>query len=91
MISISAIQIAPGQTEIKIVDQGIGIPTSILNKLGGSEYFEPQYGTLFEKGTGQGLKLASFFTQKLGGSLEIKSQACSEDPTHCGTSVTIKI
>ncbi|MEI6835051.1 MAG: XylR N-terminal domain-containing protein [bacterium] len=91
MISISAIQIAPGQTEIKIVDQGIGIPTSILNKLGGSEHFEPQCGTLSEKGSGQGLKLANFFTQKLGGSLEIKSQACSEDPAHCGTSVTIKI
>ena len=90
-ILISAKQIAPGKTEIEIIDQGIGIPRIILTKLCGAENLEPQLGTLSERGSGQGLRLADFFTRKLGGDLHIQSRLSSDDPHNCGTTVSIKV
>lgn len=90
-IIIRATQSAPGQASIVIRDHGIGIPAQILKKLRRGQNVSSRRGTLSEKGTGQGLAVADFFTKKLGGKIQIKSLPCTVNPENCGTVVTIMI
>ena len=90
-ITISADQVAPGQAEITISDQGMGIPPDVLRNLGQTTQLDSRPGTQDEKGSGQGLQLAYFFTKKLGGELSINSVTTTMDPINCGTSVRIVV
>lgn len=84
-ISISAVTINPGQSLIKITDHGIGIPKTILERIQRQESLSARNGTGGEHGQGHGLSVARFFTEKLGGTLSIRSVCSSTEPKNSGT------
>ncbi|MEQ8418194.1 MAG: hybrid sensor histidine kinase/response regulator [Imperialibacter sp.] len=58
---------------ISIVDDGVGIPQELIDKLKGNMWSEPRRGTLNEKGAGLGLRLGKEFIEKMHGQLIIDS------------------
>ncbi len=84
-ISISSESINPGQSLIKITDHGIGIPKKILERIRRQKSQSARNGTLGEQGSGHGLSVAKFFTEKLGGKLDVQSVCSSTQPKNPGT------
>jgi len=76
---------------LKISDCGVGIPAAILRKITHESQIASRPGTAMEKGSGQGLFLANFFTKRLGGNLQIQSISSDIDPINCGTVVSVEI
>jgi signal transduction histidine kinase len=60
--------------EIKIKDQGVGIPEDKIPELFSIEHSYSTSGTANEKGTGLGLILCYEFISKMGGSLSVESK-----------------
>ncbi|MEQ8808420.1 MAG: hybrid sensor histidine kinase/response regulator [Imperialibacter sp.] len=58
---------------ISIVDDGVGIPQELIDKLKGNMWSEPRRGTMNEKGAGLGLRLGKEFIEKMHGQLIIDS------------------
>jgi two-component system, sensor histidine kinase and response regulator len=58
---------------ISIVDDGVGIPQELIEKLQGNTWSEPRRGTMNEKGAGLGLRLGKEFIEKMHGQLIIDS------------------
>ena len=54
---------------IGVLDQGPGIPDSVIEKLEGKEVIKPKTGSFGEKGAGIGLTFSTEFAKKIGGSL----------------------
>lgn len=61
--------------DLRIKDNGIGIPKHLLPKLFEMDQATTRRGTSGEKGTGFGLPLVKEFTENLNGSIEVKSIA----------------
>jgi signal transduction histidine kinase len=59
---------------LKVIDDGIGIPTMLLEKIFKAEETTARVGTLGERGTGYGLPLASAFMKSMGGKISCDSQ-----------------
>jgi hypothetical protein len=91
VISISAHQINPGRVLLEVSDRGVGIPEFILETLTRESQIPSRPGTAKEKGSGQGLYLANFFTKILGGNLQIHSISSDVDPINSGTVVSVEI
>ncbi len=72
------IEIYPSQdnkkVEIKVIDQGIGIPSQDLHKVFNREEHFSTTGTSREKGTGFGLLLCKNFVERQGGEISLESQ-----------------
>ncbi|MEA4840341.1 MAG: PAS domain S-box protein [Bacteroidales bacterium] len=62
-----------GFIETAIVDNGVGIPQEIADKLFSDNQFHTTYGTNNEKGSGLGLILCKDFVQRNGGSISVES------------------
>jgi signal transduction histidine kinase len=60
----------PGQVAVLVVDDGIGIPAKDLDHI-----FEPFYSTKGNEGTGLGLSITYGIVKKLGGTVEVQSEA----------------
>ena len=74
---------------IRISDHGIGIPTSLKDKL-----FDPfakttRKGTSGEAGTGFGMPIVKTYMDHYHGSIEVESVTADEDPDHSGTSFSL--
>ena len=89
LIKIDAEQVAPGQVCIRISDQGMGIPVSLVRKIVRGTKIRPEPGTHHELGSGFGLSLAYFFVEKLSGNIALKSVSHLDDPQRCGTTVEV--
>lgn len=76
---ISELSIDEGYISISIIDEGCGIPSELIHRLG-----EPFY-TLKEKGTGLGLMVSNKIIENHKGKLEISSTE------NVGTTVTVKL
>ncbi len=76
-----------------IRDEGIGIPPSILQKLGGRQPVCSRPGTAQETGTGLGLNLVHLYTQRCGGRVSIESQVAvpARPELKSGTCVTVRL
>jgi len=78
---------------LTVRDEGIGIPPSILQKLGSRQPVCSRPGTAQEPGTGLGLNLVHLYTQRCGGRVQIESDVASPGPpaAKSGTRVTVRL
>jgi len=81
----------PDLVAIHIKDHGVGIPTTLLPQLFSHNGKTSRRGTSGEKGTGLGLPLARRYVQKLGGTIEVASQAREEHPDDHWTEFTVTL
>jgi signal transduction histidine kinase len=79
------------ETTIRVSDQGIGIPTTMLPTLFDLEAKTTRAGSDGEPGTGFGLRTVKHFVELFGGRLEISSRDEKEDPEHHGTTVAVRL
>ncbi len=79
------------ETLVTIKDQGIGIPSHLIQKIMSSENFESRLGTHGESGTGFGMRLVRDYLRQNNGSLEIRSTTYEKDPINCGTTFIISL
>lgn len=87
LIKINTVDKA-GQVLINIIDNGIGLSKSQIQKFnqpGNQETGESTLGTNKEKGTGIGLVLCKTFTSLMNGSLQVVSQQ------HIGSTFTLQL
>jgi len=61
--------ISDGYLKITVLDQGPGIPQSVIEKLHAKEVIKPKKGSFGEKGAGIGLTFSLEFAKKAGGNL----------------------
>lgn len=73
------------QCQIKVSDNGIGIPSEILRHLFDAEKSGSRPGTSGEIGTGMGMPLAKLYVDRSGGTIEIQSSP--EEPS--GTTISL--
>lgn len=59
--------------EISIIDNGIGMPKEVADRLFTSEGFQTRRGTDNEKGSGLGLMMSSEFVKRMGGEIKVES------------------
>lgn len=78
-----------GKILIEITDQGIGIPTTLVNRLFDSTAFTTRRGLDGEAGTGFGLPLVKSMTEKFGGRVEVVSRDREANPDNHGTTFKI--
>ena len=88
-ITISAQQVAPGQSLLTIEDRGIGLPTELMKKISESAQILPCPGTSGEIGTGHGLSIALYYAKALGGQIHLESKSAYSDPKNCGTTALV--
>jgi signal transduction histidine kinase len=69
-INISVSHHSPNKVALSIADNGVGIPQENLNRI-----FEPFFSTRGTRGTGLGLSITYGIVQKLGGQIQVESQA----------------
>ncbi len=91
VISILGVRDAAGRVGIKICDQGIGIPKSMVANIFDPRSRNSRQGTDGEDGTGYGLALAKSGVEAMGGQVELMSTTVADDPFHHGTAVTVWI
>ncbi|MCM2353580.1 MAG: sensor histidine kinase [Pseudobdellovibrio sp.] len=72
-IHIAASFQEPFTIELKIKDQGVGIPHQLLDRIFDDEVDIRQVGTTGEMGTGSGLLIARDFMAVYGGNLQVES------------------
>lgn len=73
-IHITASFQEPSTVELKIRDEGVGIPDQLLDRIFDDEVDIRQVGTKGEMGTGSGLLIARDFMAVYGGTLEVDSK-----------------
>ncbi len=74
---------------VRVKDQGIGIPKTLIMNLFSHNAKTSRKGTAGEKGTGLGLPLARRYVRKFGGDIEVQSQALEEFPADHWTQFTV--
>jgi signal transduction histidine kinase len=77
------------ETEVVVIDHGIGIPASLADRLFDVEANVTRLGTDGEPGTGFGLRTVKHFVELFGGTLEIRSRPEAELPNDHGTQVVV--
>lgn len=77
--------------ELKLIDQGIGMPEHIINNLFSPSKNSSREGTNGEKGTGFGLPIVSVILEAMNGSVKVESKCETEHPNNSGTEITIKM
>ena len=82
---------ASDQTTIRIADQGIGIPPTLLPTLFDLEAKTTRAGTDGEPGTGFGLRTVKHFVELFGGRIEIASRGEKEHPDDHGTTIAVHL
>jgi signal transduction histidine kinase len=80
-----------GETTIRILDHGIGIPPALLPSLFDLDANTTRAGTDGEPGTGFGLRTVKHFVELFGGQLDITSRSEKEHPDDHGTTVAIRL
>lgn len=75
---------------LHVTDEGSGIPQEMVADLFRLDVSINRVGTEGEKGTGLGLPLVKFYTERMGGSITLTSVEKQIDSTHSGTCVTLK-
>lgn len=75
----------PSTVELKIKDEGVGIPHQLLDRIFDDEMDVRQVGTNGETGTGSGLLIARDFMAVYGGTLQVASE------TDKGAEVTLRL
>lgn len=59
--------------EISIIDNGIGMPKEVADRLFTSDGYQSRRGTDNEKGSGLGLMMSSEFVKRMGGEIKVES------------------
>ena len=59
--------------EISIIDNGIGMPKEVADRLFTSDGYQTRRGTDNEKGSGLGLMMSSDFVKRMGGEIKVES------------------
>lgn len=59
--------------EISIIDNGIGMPKEVADRLFTSDGYQTRRGTDNEKGSGLGLMMSSEFVKRMGGEIKVES------------------
>ncbi|MBF0360761.1 MAG: hybrid sensor histidine kinase/response regulator [Oligoflexia bacterium] len=77
--------------EIKLQDNGIGIPTTMLKDIFKAHVKTSRLGTDKEKGTGFGLPLVKSYVEKYGGIINVESKSVEESANDHGTTFVIKL
>ena len=76
--------------EISILDQGPGISQQVLDHLEDPDYLVSTKGSHGEEGTGFGLTIINYFTNMLGGTLEIRTQEKWDSQQNSFTEMTLR-
>ncbi|RZA10791.1 MAG: ATP-binding protein, partial [Proteobacteria bacterium] len=85
------------QAWIRVEDNGIGIPKSILPQIFHASRPTTRQGTSDESGSGFGMPLVKTFVEKFGGDISIMSRDVGEkdengqDPRDHGTIITVRL
>ncbi len=79
------------ELEVKICDNGVGIPKDELDKVQGQFYRAKNIKNKEYEGTGMGLSLVGEIIHKMNGTLELQSPSIIGDVNNPGTCVIIKI
>ncbi len=74
---------------VRISDNGIGIPKSLLPNLFNKYTATSRAGVRGEKGTGFGLPNVKFFLNKMGGQIYLRSRSKDDGHTETGTEFTL--
>lgn len=90
-IIISTKTLDDGTKEIRIKDEGIGIPKELIVKLFDAYSQTTRIGTDGEKGTGFGMPLVKETVALFGGSIEVKSNTSEESSGAHGTEIILKL
>ena len=61
--------------EISIIDNGIGMPKEVADRLFTSDSYQTRRGTDNEKGSGLGLMMSSEFVKRMGGEIKVESSS----------------
>ncbi|MBF0301036.1 MAG: HAMP domain-containing histidine kinase, partial [Oligoflexia bacterium] len=77
--------------EIKLQDNGIGIPSSMLKDIFKTHVKTSRLGTDKEKGTGFGLPLVKSYVEKYGGVVGVESKSEEESAIEHGTVFSVKL
>ena len=91
VIRITLDQEPPGFASLRIEDQGIGIPETMLASLFDPLAQNSRPGTEGEPGTGFGMTLAKRFIELCGGTMTVRSRDAAQFPQDHGTTVTITL
>jgi two-component system, sensor histidine kinase and response regulator len=87
-IQISA-EVHAGLLQLRISDQGVGIPQNDLNKLFDAGKSQSRIGTSGEQGTGFGLSIVKRLMDAYEGSISVNSVAEIDSPDSHGTIITL--
>jgi len=91
----STIEIVAAQNDqfwqLKVIDQGVGIPDKLMEKLFKEGEKTSRLGTAGEVGTGFGMQLAKYFIETMNGDLKIASKEIEKYPHNHGTTAVIKL
>ena len=75
---------------IRVIDQGIGMSEEQIKKFYTTEINVSTLGTDGEVGTGLGLNQLKYFTEKMGGSLEVESKEKAFHQRDFGTKISLE-
>ena len=78
-----------GNVEISFIDKGVGMNTSALNNFFNNKLCDSEEGTSGELGLGIGLTQATYFTERMGGTIKVSSKQCNDYPSDHGTEFTL--
>lgn len=76
-------------TTLQIIDQGIGMPQSLIDKLFRLDKTTTRNGTSGERGTGFGMPIVKKFVELFKGDIHIDSQEKTADSNLHGTTITL--
>ena len=76
--------------KLRISDQGIGMPASMVLNLFDIAVRTSRPGTQREEGTGFGMPLIKEFMTAFGGGIEVESKSETESPNDHGTQITLR-
>jgi signal transduction histidine kinase len=79
-----------GAIYIHVTDEGSGIPQEIMADLFRIDVSTTRTGTAGEKGSGLGLPLVKYYTERMGGTISVISHEKREDREVSGTCITLK-
>jgi signal transduction histidine kinase len=77
------------EVRVTVRDFGVGMPSTLLEKVFMPNESTSRLGTSGEAGTGFGMPLVKSYMERYGGGVEISSESIEESPKNHGTSVTL--